>query len=268
MIFDSNAFIGEWPFRRLQHNTGDGLLRLMDKLGVQKAAVSSLFALFYKDCAVANRRLQEEIRGREDRLIPVGTINPAFPGWQDDLKECKEMMGVRAIKLFPAYHNYRFNDNVCAEAVSRITDHGLPVILSHMFEDPRVHHWLLNILTPEPKEMADLLKQFPKERIVLASAVFGVATQLQKLAPESGFCVETSKIEGPVMCIPRLVEAFGHERVLLGTAMPFMNPAGALLAAQQPGLTEEARSAVLSGNAARLFLQTRGRDASCVKRKT
>jgi predicted TIM-barrel fold metal-dependent hydrolase len=70
------------------------------------------------------------------------------------------------------------------------------------------------------------------------------------------------------MCFPSLVEAFGHERVLLGTAMPFMNPAGALLAAQQPGLTEEARSAVLSGNAARLFLQTRGRDASCVKRKT
>ena len=103
MIFDGNAFIGEWPFRRLAHNTGEGLLRLMDRHGVDKAAVSSLFALFYKDCAVANRRLAEEIKGRGDRLIPVGTINPAFPGWEDDLKECVELLGAKAIKLFPAY---------------------------------------------------------------------------------------------------------------------------------------------------------------------
>jgi predicted TIM-barrel fold metal-dependent hydrolase len=253
MVFDCNAFLGEWPFRRLAYNTADGLLRLMDKGGVRKAAVSSLFALFYKDCAVANRHLQEELRGHEDRLIPVGTVNPAFPGWEDDLKECRDSLGARAIKLFPAYHNYRFNGPVCAEAISRITHHGLPVIISHMFEDPRVHHWLLNIRTPEPQEVADLLKQFPKARIVLASATFAVATGLLKLAPESRFCVETSKIEGPVMCIQRLGGAFGAERVLLGTAAPFMNPAGALLAAQQPEISPEAKAAILAGNADRMF---------------
>lgn len=254
MIFDSNAFIGEWPFRQLRYCDADGLLRLMDKWQVNKAAVSTLHGIFYKDCAVANRRLAQAIKGHTDRLIPVGTINPAFPGWQDDLKECVESLGAKAIKLFPVYHNYRFDDNVCMEAISRIIHHGMIVIISYMFEDPRVHHWLLNIRIPEPQEVANLLKEFPKARIVLASVVFAVATQIKSLAPESGFCVETSKIEGPVMCIPRLVETFGSERILLGTAMPFMNPAGALLAAQQPGLTDDAQKAVLYGNAERLFL--------------
>ena len=253
MIFDCNAFIGEWPFRRLAHNTGDGLLRLMDKRGVDKAAVSSLFALFYKDCAVANRRLAEEIKGRGDRLVPVGTINPAFPGWEDDLKECVESLGARAIKFFPAHHNYRLNDPVCAEAVLRITNYGLAVILSHMFEDPRVHHWLLNIRVPEAQEMADFLKKSSGEKIVLASCTYPLAAQVAKLAGESRFCVETSKLEGPVQCVQRMVETIGAERVLLGTAMTFMNAAGALMAAQQPEISAGARAAILSGNAERIF---------------
>jgi len=253
MIFDGNAFLGEWPFRRLAHNTGEGLLRLMDKTGVDKAAVSSLFALFYKDCATANRRLREEIKGRGDRLIPVGTINPAFPGWEDDLKECVESLGARAIKLFPAYHDYKFNEDACANAVLRITHHGLPVILSHMFEDPRVHHWLLTMRVPEAQEVAEFLKKFPGGRIVLASCTFPVAAQIVKLAGESRFCVETSKLEGPVQCVQRLVEMIGPERVLLGTAMPFMNPSGALMAAQQPEISWEAKAAILGGNAERIF---------------
>ena len=253
MIFDCNAFIGEWPFRRLAHNTGEGLLRLMDKNRVDKAAVSSLFALFYKDCAVANRRLAEEIKGRGDRLVPVGTINPAFPGWKEDLKECVESLGARAIKLFPAYHNYKFNEDACANAVLRITHYGLPVMLSHMFEDPRVHHWLLNVRVPEAQEVADLLKKFPREKIILASCTSLLPTQLAKLAPESKFCVETSKLEGPVQCVQRTVELLGAERVLLGTAAPFMNPAGALMAAQQPEISQEARAAILGGNAERIF---------------
>ncbi len=253
MIFDCNAFIGEWPFRRLSHNTADGLLQLMDKWNVDRAAVSSLHALFYKDCATANRRLAEEIKGRGDRLAAVGTINPAFPGWQEDLKECFESLGARAVKLFPAYHGYKFNDDACAEAVSRIADHGSSVIISHMFEDPRVHHWLLNIRTPEMQEMADLLKKFPHGKIILASCAFLVPTQLAKLAPESKFCVETSKLEGPVQCVHRLADMIGPERVLLGTAMPFMNPAGALMAAQQPEIPPAAKAAILAENAHRLL---------------
>jgi predicted TIM-barrel fold metal-dependent hydrolase len=55
------------------------------------------------------------------------------------------------------------------------------------------------------------------------------------------------------MCIQRLDGAFGAERVLLGTAAPFMNPAGALLAAQQPEISPEAKAAILAGNADRMF---------------
>jgi predicted TIM-barrel fold metal-dependent hydrolase len=122
-----------------------------------------------------------------------------------------------------------------------------------MFEDPRVHHRLLNIRVPEAQEVADFLRKFPGNQIVLASCTFPLAAQIAKLAPESKFCVETSKLEGPVQCVQRMVETIGAERVLLGTAMPFMNPAGALMAAQQPEIAAEAKTAILGGNAERIF---------------
>jgi len=253
VVVDSNAFLGEWPFRKLPHTTADGFLRLMDKLGVDKAAVSSLHAVFYKDCAVANRLLHEQVRGHADRLIPVGTVNPSFPAWEDDLKECVEALGARAIKLFPAYHNYGFKDAALLDALDRIADARLPVILSVMLEDPRVHHWLLKVPRPEVADVAEPLKARPNAKIILASATSLVATSVAKLAPESKFCVETSKVEGPVKCVELLVRELGAQRVLLGTAAPLMNPAGALNAATQPGLSDAERQAVLGGNALAMF---------------
>ena len=36
-MIDANAYIGEWPFRRLNHAAPDALLRKMDALGIEKA---------------------------------------------------------------------------------------------------------------------------------------------------------------------------------------------------------------------------------------
>ena len=55
------------------------------------------------------------------------------------------------------------------------------------------------------------------------------------------------------MPVNNLVKDIGAERVLLGTQMPFMNPAGAMSAVNEPGFEEENRRWVMAGNARRLL---------------
>ena len=64
MIIDVNAYLGHWPFRQLRHNTVKGLLNLMDRNGIDKAMVSSINAIFYKNCHAGNEELAIEKIGR------------------------------------------------------------------------------------------------------------------------------------------------------------------------------------------------------------
>ena len=40
-MIDINAYLGHFAFRPLRYNTADELLRLMDRKGIERAAVSS-----------------------------------------------------------------------------------------------------------------------------------------------------------------------------------------------------------------------------------
>ena len=51
-MIDVNAFLGEWPFRRLPYAQPEDRLRKMDALGIEKAVVSRLENVFYKDLLV------------------------------------------------------------------------------------------------------------------------------------------------------------------------------------------------------------------------
>ena len=253
MIIDINAFLGDWPFGELPYSTADGLLGLMDRNGIDMAAVSSMHGIFYKLCDVANRRLWEEVKDHGDRLIPVGTVNPAFPGWERDLKQCRDDFGARAIKLLPAYHGYTVASPECSDAIDAAADLGLPVMLSVKFEDPRVHHWTLRIPEVDLEALGALVAAKRGRRLILASVRTASARTVLSAAGESDCLVEISHMEGPIMCVQDLVRDIGSHRVLLGTQAPFMNPKGAMLAMGEPGFAEDDRARVLGENAKELL---------------
>ena len=109
-LVDLNCYLGEWPFRRYPCTTVDRLLARMDTLRIERAAVSRLENVFFKDCLVGNRELAALIAPHTERLTPFYTINPAFPGWEDDLRLCQEELGLApgagGIQLHPNYHAY------------------------------------------------------------------------------------------------------------------------------------------------------------------
>ena len=62
MIIDINAFLGHYPFRQLRFNNAAKMVELMDGNGIDRAVVSSLHAVFYRDSHRGNAELHEETK--------------------------------------------------------------------------------------------------------------------------------------------------------------------------------------------------------------
>ncbi len=141
MLLDANAWLGHFPFRHVPHTTPDALLGLIDRHQIERAIVSSLHAVFYRDPQPGNEELASWVAPHRDRLIPCATLNPAYAGWERDLKQCREEWG------FPrppdsAYHDFRLAGAECRELVEAATGQGLHVAIPLRLEDRRQRHWM------------------------------------------------------------------------------------------------------------------------------
>lgn len=87
MIIDINAFLGHYPFRRLPACHADSMIELMNRQGIDRAIVSSLHALCYRDAHRGNQDLYEETKKWDQRFVCVATANPKYAGWQHDLDQ-------------------------------------------------------------------------------------------------------------------------------------------------------------------------------------
>ncbi len=74
-IIDIHTHYGRWPFP-VQANDAAGLLRLMDRHGIERAVMSSAEAIVY-DMRSGNARMAEAIRG-QDRIFGWVVANPNF----------------------------------------------------------------------------------------------------------------------------------------------------------------------------------------------
>ena len=94
---------------------GDKTRSLVAKLRhhrITKAWAGNFEALFSKSINEVNARLAEECRvNGEGILIPFGTVNPAWPDWEEDLRRCHEVHRMPGIRLYPAYQTFDLNHN-------------------------------------------------------------------------------------------------------------------------------------------------------------
>ena len=74
MLIDINTWIGHWPFRRLRRATAAGLLKHMDRVGIDTAVVADVSAVLYRDSHAATQDLASAVRRHRDRLLPVATL--------------------------------------------------------------------------------------------------------------------------------------------------------------------------------------------------
>ena len=137
-IVDANAFLGSWPYREVEGSV-DALVARMDREGVDRALVSSLDAAHRRNVPETNRKLFDRVEGREDRLIPVATVDPTYTKWEADLDDCVDR-GARAVKMLPPYHGYDLDEPPARDLLTAAGERDLPVVVCSVLEDLRKRH--------------------------------------------------------------------------------------------------------------------------------
>ncbi|WP_114578725.1 amidohydrolase family protein [Saliphagus sp. LR7] len=182
-IVDAHAYLGRWPFHPIDA-TPEKLLSVMNRKGIDRAIVSSLGAVFYRDHEFGNRELADDVKGHEDRLVPFATINPTFPDWEEELRYCIEELEMQGVRLLPAYHDYEIDAPEAVALLEACADLGVPAMLVPALEDqrgrhPRVtlrhfegmgqaKHWRAN--EGKIDDVIDLLLAAPETDVIVAGA--------------------------------------------------------------------------------------------------
>ena len=235
MIFDINAWVGSWPFRSLRDNTPQQLVERLRKAGVSGATVSQIEAILHRNAQPANERLAESLEPYGDVLVPVATINPTYARWEDDLRVCHEVLGMRGVRLFPEYHGYEIDGPLARRVVAACRERGLPVQIPHRIEDMRQRHHLDPARGVSLAAIANLVAAYPDTPIIVTNAR-GIAqsplwrrTELRDAAWYADTSLAEVYFQGLDKDLASIVEETGSRHLLFGTHVPFSYPESALV---------------------------------------
>lgn len=247
MIIDVNAWVGHWPFRKLRHNTVQGLLRLMDRSGIDRAVVASIHGVFYRNPHLANEELARQVMRHRDRLIPFATLNPVYAGWEEDLRRCAEDLELCGMRLYPEYHGYRLYSEEALDFLDAVADLGWSIQAPMRIVDRRQRH---------PWDLADDLKLATFRRLfhlrphICWMILNGAGFNGRNLPPDVRCLVDISRLTAVLeRSIQGLTQAWGNGRLAFGSGMPFNTPAPALLKLQILDAPHEVREAIAWRNA-------------------
>ncbi len=251
MIVDANCAIGHWPFRRLWTVTADGLLRLLDRAGIDRAIVGHTHGVFYRSPHESNAELFDAVRPHRDRLIPFACLTPDYAGWRDDLKQCVEEWDMRGLRLYPGYHRYDLAGDLAGDLLAEVERLRLPVSVGCAFEDPRQRHPLDTAPDVSEHQIGPAAHRFPNVRFLCTNTPLTVADMVVRHVPhQDNVWFDTSAFVGPLSDANRAaLKLLGPRRLLLGTHAPFKYPEVGLLRVHTLDVSAEDRAAILGGNA-------------------
>lgn len=229
MIVDSLAF------------PGDGLIEALDAAGIERAIVCPPRARGH-GYDVENDRVADAVRAQPDRLLGFARVDPLAPGARAELERARGL-GLRGLFLHPWEDAFRITDPAVDELVGE-----LPLIVAAGFP------WV-----SEGLQVGELARRHPGTPIVATNGaqinISGLGQQDAELALEASpnLFIQTTGVYREDF-IEGVVSRFGAGRVLFASGFPRFDPRLEILRVRwAPHLDEQARAAILGGNAASLF---------------
>ena len=261
-IIDTNVHLFRWPFRGLRYDRTEALVRKLRRHRIKQAWAGSFEAVLHKQLDAANRRLADECREHGDGLlIPIGSVNPVWPDWEEDLRRCHEQYRMPGIRLYPAYHGYGLGHPELLRLLGAAARRGLFVQIAIRMEDERVHHPSIVAPVVNAAPLLEVLVKVPAARVQLLNAdtVFR-SGRVRALIERTRTTFDIAAVEGDGG-IGRLI-ADAHptyrggvpvERLLFGTHAPFFPCESALLKLFESPLDRPQLDMIMFANARRLL---------------
>lgn len=256
MVIDVNTYIGHWPFRQVKGGTAAELVKKLDEAGIDRAVVSTINAIFYKDSQQGNTELAEEIKPYGDRFIPFAVINPMYPGWEKDFDDCIHGLGMRGIELYPYYHNYRLTDGNAVKLINMAAAEKVPVHLPCAIENIRQRHMMDTIKNLSIEEVEQVCARCPQADFIISNGdTHDIAQKLKKVSQErqGRIYYDFARVELFEGNLKKLIDNAGIDRVVLGTVLPFQYSDTQFVKVHYAKLSPEDKEKILSGNLSELL---------------
>ncbi len=255
-MIDVNAYLGHFAFRQVRYNTADKLQALKDDKQIELALVSRAAAVTYRNAQSGNEELAAEIRRRRDRLLGAAVLNPAYAGWQEDLKICHQEFGMQALRLYPRWHNYKLTDKSCIEMVHAAAESGMVITIPIRVEDRRQQSWLVDVPNVDYNEIAALIRAVPRAQFILMNGSGFAGSVLGRKDNGLGanyaieICLLTALLGNE---LAQLLGSLGEDRSVFGTGMPFHYPDPAIVKLEVLEASAAVKEKIRRYNAARIF---------------
>lgn len=207
-FFDCNAQIGRYGVRHPEaFTTADELVNEMAHCGISEALVYHSMAKEYAP-AIGNEMLLREIEGKP--IHPCWVVMPHHTGEMpppDELLAVMKQKGVRAVRAFPALHQFRLSNWCAGELLDMVEAVGIP-----LFVDLDQTSW---------EDVAGILRDHPRLNLVLLRTSYRIDRYIYPLFEK----YENLRIEAATYQVNYGIEAvcsrFGAKRLLFGTGLPF-----------------------------------------------
>jgi predicted TIM-barrel fold metal-dependent hydrolase len=261
-IIDTNVNLFNWPFRALKYRDTGALVAKLKRHRVIEAWAGSFEALLSKDMSGVNARLAAEcLEHGPGFLIPFGSVNLAWPDWQEDVRRCHEMHKMPGIRIYPGYQPFDL-DHPGMESLARMTSER-DLVLQVVFgmEDSRVHHPIINVGPVTFGPLLKAVKGTPNAKVELVHfSDSGQGQALSQFMSETNTFMDISRLEGNG-AVGRMIGTITGlpsarvpvERIVFGSHAPFFPLETAILKLIESPLDVEQLQAVMQGNARRLL---------------
>lgn len=244
---DAFAYYGSWPHWPVPEADEAALLARMDRLGIRSAVVLSLAGAF-SDPDVGNQELAGLVRRHPGRFAGMAAYDPRQPTPPRDAMQRARDAGLTGLALYPNQHDYTLGDEpLVNEALSLAAEWHWPVVIPIRL----VMSWWL----PETpvKTIIELARQHSQVPIMVAGVSYGELYKLlESMGELTNIYLEISATQS-LDALKEMVRRAGPQRILFGTGQPIQMPECNLIKLATAQLDEQAKEAILRGNAARLF---------------
>jgi predicted TIM-barrel fold metal-dependent hydrolase len=249
IYFDCNASFGS-PMAGLVRpcQTASDLLAEMDWCGVERALVWHTL-MKEQSPVVGNRVLAETIAG-QPRLVGAWAILPPQTGElpaEAAFFEAMQHDGARALWAFADEHRYLLNRTTWGSFLDEVAERRVPLFV------PR-HSALRTSPSSMWRDIHGLLADYPTLTLVIAAhGCWGEDRYFRPLLeayPNVHLDLSRYEVDGGLL---GLVQRYGPERLLYGSAFPETPMGGARMMLARAAVSPEARRLIAGGNLERLL---------------
>ncbi len=236
----------------------------MDQNAIEVAVVSSINAVFYKNCQEGNEELVEEIGPYRDRLIPFATLNPKYVAWREDFERCVDDLGMKGLRLYPIYHKYELSELESQEMLQEASKKKLPIEFPVTLVDARQRHWLDVDMGLSVKQILEAAKKFTENSFIILNAkshaIAVILERTQTTPPTNNVFVDMSRLSTVLQkSVQAVVDRLGAEKGVFGSGMPFQYARPALLKMEILNLEEDGKEAIYWKNMFKILGLKKGR---------